>query len=162
MNEPQTKEEFDADPRYNGQPEPECPECHRHASPRGRSAPMDMLGCECSPGPERGSLWTNETREQFGYPAELAAESKRLRAIFYPPTLDAEQLAELQQDIVDADANDLTYYDDEAISIAVIELLRLRTQVTNLKAQVAAWQRHDNDTAGPYCPQPHRMISDDR
>lgn len=30
------------------------------------------------------------------------------------------------------------------------------------EAQVAAWQRHDNDTAGTFCPQPHRMMSDER
>lgn len=40
-----------------------------------------------------------------------------------------------------------------------VELLR-RLEIA--EAQVAAWQRHDNDTAGPYCPQPHRMVSDDR
>ena len=126
MNEPTTKQEFDADPRYNGQPEPKCPECHRHASPRGRAAPMGMHGCECTPGPKRGSLWPNETREQFGYPAELVAEAKRLREIFYPPTLSAEQLDELQEDIRRADEGSMPNFDDEAVSTAVAELLRLR------------------------------------
>lgn len=79
-----TKDEFDKDPRYNGQPEPECPECHMYAAPRGRSAPMECPGCDCEPGPKRGSLWPNETREQFGYPQWLVEESAKLRAEFYP------------------------------------------------------------------------------
>ncbi len=111
MNEPTTKEEFDRDSRYNGQP---------------------------------------------------TAESKRLREQFYPPVLDAEQLEGLEMEIEDAGEGETPSYDDEAVRIAVIELLRLRTQVANLKVQVAAWQRHDNDVAGNFCPQPHRMMSDDR
>lgn len=79
-----TKEEFDKDLRYNGQPEPECPDCHRTAHPRGRDAPMGLLGCECVPGPKRGSLWPGEKREDFGYTAELVAEAAKLRAQFYP------------------------------------------------------------------------------
>lgn len=130
--EPTTKKEFDADARYNGQPEPQCPECHMYAAPRGRDAPMASPGCGCSPGPERGCLWPNETREQFGYPPWLAANAKRLRAIFYPPTLDDEQLAELQEDIAREVEGGTGDYDGEAISIALVELLRLRGQVAEL------------------------------
>ena len=143
MKEPQTKQEFDLDSRYNGQYSKTCDICHRHILPRGRSAPMEMLGCEHERG---GDLWFGETREQFGYPSELAAESLRLRDQFYPPTLDDEQIEELQED-----------YDEGPVRIAVIELIRLRGQVTALKAQVAAWHRHDNNWQTP----PFTEIGDD-
>lgn len=43
-----------------------------------------------------------------------------------------------------------------------VELLR-RLEIA--ESQVEAWQRHDRDVeteAFSYCPQPHRMVSDDR
>ena len=82
--EPKAKEEFDADPRYNGQRTETCDICHLEILPRGRSATIGMIGCEH----KRGSdLWPNESREDFGYPKWLAADAARLRAKFYP---DAE------------------------------------------------------------------------
>ena len=49
-----------------------------------------------------------------------------MREIFYPPTLSAEQLDELQEDIRRADEGSMPNFDDEAVSTAVAELLRLR------------------------------------
>jgi hypothetical protein len=78
---PTTKAEFDADPRYNGQPHETCEECGDPVLPRGRDAPMGMHGCEHR---QSGDLWPGEDREEFGYPESLVEESKQLREHFYP------------------------------------------------------------------------------
>lgn len=53
--------------------EVECPVCGMIKAPRGRSVPMARLMCswECSgydQEPYSGSLWPDETEEDFGYP----------------------------------------------------------------------------------------------
>lgn len=123
-----TKDEFDADPKYNGQSQVRCSECEMEAAPSGRDAPAAMPGCNCSPGPMRGCLWPGETREQFGYPQWLAEEAASLRAQFYPPTLSDEQLEDLQVDIARA-VDTAGEYDDEIVATAVTELLRLRAEL---------------------------------
>jgi len=50
-----------------------CLECHRMKQPRGRSAPMGPIYCDSDcdgyeQDPQVGSLWPNETEEDFGYP----------------------------------------------------------------------------------------------
>lgn len=78
-----TKEEFDADPRYNGQPTKHCSQCQMQILPWGRSAPMEQEMFRCKH-ESAGSLWPGETREDFGYTAELVEEAAKLRAEFYP------------------------------------------------------------------------------
>jgi len=101
---PTTKEEFDSDHRYNGQPEPLCPDCHRLASPRGRAEPMESIGCHCVPGPIRGSLWPSETREEFGYPSALVEEARQLRDVFYPFAGLIKEGLELYEEALSGDA----------------------------------------------------------
>ena len=53
--------------------EVECRVCHKTKAPRGRSVPLAMSLCDHDcPGyqqaPSPGSLWPNETSDDFGYP----------------------------------------------------------------------------------------------
>lgn len=81
-----TKEEFDRDPRYNGQPLATCDSCGRHVRPARRaSRTASGAACRCSTTPNLVAicgLWPGETREAFGYPATLVAEAAQLRAGF--------------------------------------------------------------------------------
>jgi hypothetical protein len=92
-----TRSEFDADSRYNGQPLVECPECRQLAAPRGRDGGVAASFCDCRHGPDRGDLWPDTTREDFGFPRDLAAESARLRAKFYPDD-DSDECGESSDD----------------------------------------------------------------
>lgn len=76
---------IETNPLYTGQKLAWCKTCQRAKKPLGRDASVDADLCDRDcPGwfsdPFPKDLWPGERREDFGFPADLAAEARELRA----------------------------------------------------------------------------------